>query len=1028
MVQPPKVRFERELRLAIVMYGGVSLAIYMNGVSQELLHLVRSTAADPDADPKDPRALLPGNRLTGSERVYRKLARLGIGDDASGGNDAEPVLRQRFVIDILSGTSAGGINAIFLAKALANGQSIEGLARLWQDEGDIELLINDAESRRGVENLPKNQKPRSLLNSDRMYRKLLDAFDQMDDGSRESTGHPLVDDVELYVTTTDLLGLPVRLQLGGGEVAEEKRYRKRFHLTRKGDRNDFEHEDNPFLAFVARCTSSFPVAFEPMRFDTAVSLLKRIGRWLPAVATSSGREGIPVRWQRHFDEYVDPAEGGASPRVRPFADGGYLDNKPFGYAIDAIASRRGGDSGRVERKLIYIEPDPERFPAAQAFEGTDAPNAVQNALSVGRLRGYETIREELLRLRDRNRLVDRIRSVVAGVDADFEALGDAARGNLAAIIANRDQFGDRALDKVVAVFGSAYGGYHRLKVGQLTDDLAQLVAAHAGIPSSSDESRAFRLMVRGWRNARYTPNPTAVEGSPEGTGRAMKSEFQLLEAFDLSYRVRRASFVIEQINRLGVLQPGELAKVMGSHPSICGGPTAAAIAAEVPSDLADAFDTLRRDLAGVVRDLRSARDALVSPEPAQVLPEIAQHADAMREAAATIMSQPTVRQRWAVVDNLVKVGGDIDRMLVAIQKSVEDKVEEATRVARERCWKLLKTDDGKPRRERAVPAEAADVARFIARHYYTWYELYDSMLFPITHGSEVGEEIAPVEPVRISPLTGRDGAGRSIANPKLMPAGVAVGHFGGFLSADWRARDILLGRLNAAEKMIRTVLAGTSHDQPEVAAALIEEAQVAILEEECSRPGSIMGRRLASVQNLTETKDRLSYLRTEGIPPEELPPTNVVTWIARSSRVMGRVFREVSDRSGVQRIASGLYYGGQILTGMVEVLVPRRWWWQVFRLWIPRLLVFAVVLIVLGALLGKEQVTGLGWSVLWMVSGFVALTVLLRSWIAGRGSWALRTVASLVALAVVTLVTIGIVYAPDAVRALRQHLIGEGSP
>ena len=33
-----------EIRFAVVMYGGVSLAIYMNGIAQELLHLVRSTA------------------------------------------------------------------------------------------------------------------------------------------------------------------------------------------------------------------------------------------------------------------------------------------------------------------------------------------------------------------------------------------------------------------------------------------------------------------------------------------------------------------------------------------------------------------------------------------------------------------------------------------------------------------------------------------------------------------------------------------------------------------------------------------------------------------------------------------------------------------------------------------------------------------------------------------------------------------------------------------------------------------------
>ena len=81
-------------------------------------------------------------------------------------------------MDILSGTSAGGINGIFLAKALANGQDMEELKNLWVTEGDIETLIND---KRSIEKpLALQDPPTSLLNSERMYFKLLDAFDGMD--------------------------------------------------------------------------------------------------------------------------------------------------------------------------------------------------------------------------------------------------------------------------------------------------------------------------------------------------------------------------------------------------------------------------------------------------------------------------------------------------------------------------------------------------------------------------------------------------------------------------------------------------------------------------------------------------------------------------------------------------------------------------------------------------------------------------------------------------------------------------------
>ncbi|HVV49155.1 MAG TPA: patatin-like phospholipase family protein, partial [Polyangia bacterium] len=125
-------RFDTEIRFAIVMYGGVSLAVYMNGIAQELLHMVRATA--PAGDPLNGQFRYRPDDLTGTERVYRELA---------------GKLRARFVVDIISGTSAGGINGIFLAKALASGQSLDQLQKLWVREGDAGKLLNDKTSLQG---------------------------------------------------------------------------------------------------------------------------------------------------------------------------------------------------------------------------------------------------------------------------------------------------------------------------------------------------------------------------------------------------------------------------------------------------------------------------------------------------------------------------------------------------------------------------------------------------------------------------------------------------------------------------------------------------------------------------------------------------------------------------------------------------------------------------------------------------------------------------------------------------------------
>src|SRR5436190_3786631 len=134
----PRFLPEQEVRVAVVLYGGVSLAIYINGVAQELFRLVKATApAEPyprgaRRPPEERRAYFadPGvenarPKLEASEVVYRELGQwLGLdGPSAPEPVDGEPPpIRTRFVVDIASGTSAGGINGVFLGKAIANQQ------------------------------------------------------------------------------------------------------------------------------------------------------------------------------------------------------------------------------------------------------------------------------------------------------------------------------------------------------------------------------------------------------------------------------------------------------------------------------------------------------------------------------------------------------------------------------------------------------------------------------------------------------------------------------------------------------------------------------------------------------------------------------------------------------------------------------------------------------------------------------------------------------------------------------------------
>ncbi len=75
----------------------------------------------------------------------------------------------------------GGISLAIYINGL-----MDGLKKLWLQEGDLSKLLNDSES---VADLSQygfavEEPQRSLLNSQRMYRKLLDALEQMAEGNR----------------------------------------------------------------------------------------------------------------------------------------------------------------------------------------------------------------------------------------------------------------------------------------------------------------------------------------------------------------------------------------------------------------------------------------------------------------------------------------------------------------------------------------------------------------------------------------------------------------------------------------------------------------------------------------------------------------------------------------------------------------------------------------------------------------------------------------------------------------------------
>lgn len=1045
-----KVDLRQEIRFAVVMYGGVSLAIYINGVAQELFNLVRATASKEGTD--KPYLSEGDEAFGGTTRVYRKLGQIlgREGEEVQEPLDLNSPIRTRFTVDILSGTSAGGINAVYLAKGLAIGQPIDQLARLWVEEGDILKLINDAKSVEQLDGLKAQKPPKSLLNSQRMYRKLLDALDGMekkDDPSTENTRSPYIEELDLFVTATDFRGLPIRLQLLD-DVVEELRHRHVFHFRYTDEHsekpyNDFHADNNPFLAYAARCTSSFPFAFDPMALKNIDDVLETVPAHRHRGELGTERD----RWQQFFPEYRQPSGGSAhSPEIydftdRAFVDGGYLDNKPFGYAIDALASRNSGVP--VDRKLVYIDPSPER--STQWSQDNKPPNPVENVAAAFSLARYETIREDLQRVLARNRLISRVESIVSEREQDvkYRAGSEPVRS---------EDFATWDLEDMIKAEGVAYGGYHRLKLGALTDELAELIARVSGFDPQSDESVAIRYFVREWRKKYYQPDINH-RGQPNidrtnGGTEEIDTENAFLLRYDLAYRVRRLDFVLNRIDYLyGLNKESTDTLTLLDVGPLPNGP-------EQKQGFRMVLRNLRDQLDGVLAGLREARAQLelpgrLNPLSGQVI-AVVKETGLNQNELRKFLNEPDEALRCSKARSMLFDKPEAKEAFRSLAAKLEEIIRKATKDASEDCRRIL------GQRERnGQPASFADAAVNAVRHYYDTYDHYDMISYPILYSTEVGDEIDSVDVLRVSPEDAPSLIDERNPNePRRKLAGTSVRNFGAFLDRGWRRNDILWGRLDGAERIITALLPGEAHETDRE--DLIEEAQLAILEEEfVSEDRNRLLQLIADALTTNDSEDKneqvlrqlaqgvegapvnsalqaalrsrltkeqlLAFFRDSYQVNRNLSPQTTLKTLSRSTRVVGEILEDVADDYGRigQWPATWLARFGRVFWGLVEVSIPRSIQGEFFRYWLVFLYLFEALLIAVGTIFVREQVQALGVVALSATAVIHVSTLLLRDYMRGKSTW-LRIVIFASVLALLFFALVGV----DTLFDLRSRLLG----
>ena len=199
-----------------------------------------------------------------------------------------------------------------------------------------------------------------------------------------------------------------------------------FTLTiRSGtDVNYFGPLFDPMLAFASRCTSSFPAAFEPMKLDDIRDFLNK-----------DEKDNFDDRFDTYKNQFfrVFRAEADNRLKNRVFADGGYLDNRPFGHAIQSVHERSA--TCPVERKLMFIDPFPETNGSKDAAEGEISflQNLDMAAMSLPR---YETIRGDIAEVKQRNRWLRRVKILMGRVE---DIIADRLEGIQSQLDADRRQ-------------------------------------------------------------------------------------------------------------------------------------------------------------------------------------------------------------------------------------------------------------------------------------------------------------------------------------------------------------------------------------------------------------------------------------------------------------------------------------------------------------------------------------------------------------------------------------------------------------
>lgn len=784
---------EKELRIALVCFGGASLAIYMHGITKEILKLVRASSALHAITDREKRSAAAffdvrdrADPEFDTEAIYFDLLR-----------DIGRTVDLRVIVDIVAGASAGGINGIMLARALSHDLPMGRLRDLWLENADVtELLaseakahisskwflrplfwaaglagiklINDLEVRSKLSLFIRSRWFQPPFDGPKMTALMYDAVAAMGTPREEmSSLLPSGQGLDLFVTLTDFNGYQRTMQIHNPPIIHEREHRHQLHFRYRrrasgAVESDFEMINAPALAFAARATSSIPGVFPPARILEVDEFLRSRSIDWPRRA-----EFIAHNFENYAQMNVDVASV-------PFIDGSVLSSHPFREAVSAIRGRAA--YREVDRRVVYVDPNPTPAGLAAHHGMPGFFPTLKGALSEIPL--SQPVTDELVWVDQFNEQVRRLRAIV-----------DSARPNIRRLVAeamttDREQpisedrirgWREQANIKAARDAGFAYDAYVRLKLASARDFVCRLIMEIRDVRPESPFARSIAEIMDAWAIQAGVTYESADDRSLQaetiiGLDTAPKW-IRFLLSFDMGYRKRRLRFLIEGQNRL--------AQMLGSR-ELEG--LDAAVVDRLKRKFYECTEALeRRETVGPVNatTCNLVEDIFrVGPSPTEIR-EIGKYA------------QSFVERHKNQIDALIeRLGSDID--LKASTSDID--------------VLLAETRDWPPAAMRELLVN------------YLGFPFWDVVTFPVMPWREAGE----FNEVKINRISAQDATGINRLGT-FYPKGTGFSQSAAFLSRAYRENDYLLGRLHAIDRLIDIVSeAAGSESQSSAAVAAIK--------------------------------------------------------------------------------------------------------------------------------------------------------------------------------------------------------------